>query len=81
MVDLQAQYERIKSDIDAGIKEVIDSAAFIKGPKVAEFGGAVMGTRWLKKVTGVKPMFLSSLLSGRGERTRTSDLHVPNVAR
>ena len=37
MVDLQAQYERIKSDIDAGIKEVIDSAAFIKGPKVAEF--------------------------------------------
>ena len=31
MVDLQAQYQRIKSDIDAGIQEVIDSAAFIKG--------------------------------------------------
>ena len=37
MVDLQAQYQRIKSDIDAGIQEVIDSAAFIKGPKVAAF--------------------------------------------
>ena len=37
MVDLQAQYQRIKSDIDAGIQEVIDSAAFIKGQKVADF--------------------------------------------
>ena len=37
MVDLQAQYQRIKRDIDAGIQEVIDSAAFIKGPKVAAF--------------------------------------------
>ena len=37
MVDLQAQYQRIKRDIDAGIQEVIESAAFVKGPKVAEF--------------------------------------------
>jgi dTDP-4-amino-4,6-dideoxygalactose transaminase len=37
MVDLQAQYARIKQDIDAGIQEVIDSAAFIKGPKVSAF--------------------------------------------
>ena len=37
MVDLQTQYQRIKADIDAGIQEVIDSAAFIKGPKVAAF--------------------------------------------
>lgn len=37
MVDLQAQYQRIKRDIDAGIQEVIDSAAFIKGPKVSAF--------------------------------------------
>ena len=36
MVDLQAQYQRIKRDIDAGIQEVIESAAFVKGPKVAE---------------------------------------------
>ena len=37
MVDLQTQYQRIKQDIDAGIQEVIESAAFIKGPKVAAF--------------------------------------------
>lgn len=37
MVDLQTQYQRIKKEIDAGIEEVINSATFIKGPKVAEF--------------------------------------------
>ena len=37
MVDLQAQYRRIKQDIDTGIQEVIESAAFIKGQKVADF--------------------------------------------
>ena len=37
MVDLQSQYANIKQDIDAGIQEVIDSAAFIKGQKVADF--------------------------------------------
>ena len=37
MVDLQSQYAKIKQDIDAGIEEVIRSAAFIKGQKVADF--------------------------------------------
>lgn len=37
MVDLQTQYAKIKQEIDAGIQEVINSASFIKGPKVAEF--------------------------------------------
>ena len=37
MVDLQSQYARIKQDIDKGIQEVLDSSAFIKGPKVSEF--------------------------------------------
>ena len=37
MVDLQSQYQHIKADIDRGIQEVIDSAAFVKGPKVAQF--------------------------------------------
>ena len=37
MVDLRGQYARIKSEVDAGIREVIDSAAFVKGGKVAEF--------------------------------------------
>ena len=37
MVDLQSQYEKIKSDVDRGIQEVIDSAQFIKGTAVSEF--------------------------------------------
>lgn len=37
MVDLQTQYQQIKEEIDNGIQEVIDSAAFVKGKKVQEF--------------------------------------------
>lgn len=37
MVDLQTQYQHIKEEIDKGIQNVIDSAAFIKGPAVASF--------------------------------------------
>jgi dTDP-4-amino-4,6-dideoxygalactose transaminase len=37
MVDLQAQYEKIGSEIDAAIKSVLLSTAFIKGPDVKLF--------------------------------------------
>jgi len=37
MVDLQSQYVKIKAEVDKEIQEVIESAAFIKGPKVNEF--------------------------------------------
>jgi dTDP-4-amino-4,6-dideoxygalactose transaminase len=37
MVDLKTQYENIKPEIDSAIQEVIDSTAFINGPKVKEF--------------------------------------------
>lgn len=37
MVDLKSQYQKIKSEIDAEIQEVIDSTAFIKGGKVNDF--------------------------------------------
>lgn len=37
MVDLQTQYQHIKNDIDSGIQEVLDSAAFVKGQKVTDF--------------------------------------------
>lgn len=37
MVDLKTQYEKIKSEVDKGIKEVIDNTAFINGPAVKEF--------------------------------------------
>jgi UDP-2-acetamido-2-deoxy-ribo-hexuluronate aminotransferase len=37
MVDLRGQYEKIKHEIDASLKEVIDSVAFINGPAVKDF--------------------------------------------
>lgn len=37
MVDLVSQYQNIKAEIDQEIKEVLDSAHFIKGPKVKQF--------------------------------------------
>lgn len=37
MVDLKGQYEKIKSEVDAGIQDVINSTAFINGPAVKEF--------------------------------------------
>ena len=37
MVDLKTQYEKIKSEVDNGIQEVINNTAFINGPAVKEF--------------------------------------------
>jgi dTDP-4-amino-4,6-dideoxygalactose transaminase len=37
MVDLKAQYAKIKSEVDKGIQDVIDSASFIRGAKVVDF--------------------------------------------
>ena len=48
MVDLRAQYLRIKDEVDAGIAEVIDSTVFINGPAVKEFQAS------LEKYLGVK---------------------------
>jgi len=37
MVDLKGQYEKIKTEIDQSVLDVIESTAFINGPKVHEF--------------------------------------------
>lgn len=37
MVDLQGQYAKIKDVVDSSIAEVMESAAFINGPKVHQF--------------------------------------------
>jgi dTDP-4-amino-4,6-dideoxygalactose transaminase len=37
MVDLKGQYAKIKTEVDHSVLEVIDSTAFINGPKVHEF--------------------------------------------
>ncbi len=41
MVDLKGQYQKIKSEIDTGIQQVIDSTAFINGPAVKDFQKAL----------------------------------------
>jgi dTDP-4-amino-4,6-dideoxygalactose transaminase len=50
MVDLKGQYQKIKSEVDAGIQEVIDSAAFINGPAVKEFQAALENYLGVKHV-------------------------------
>ena len=36
-LDLKAQYQRIKPEIDAAIAQVVDSGHFVLGPQVAAF--------------------------------------------
>ena len=39
MVDLRGQYEKIREEVNAEIQKVLDTTAFINGPKVKEFAG------------------------------------------
>lgn len=48
MVDLKGQYEKIKTEIDNGIQEVINTTSFINGPAVKTFQAS------LEKYLGVK---------------------------
>ncbi|HVS95394.1 MAG TPA: DegT/DnrJ/EryC1/StrS family aminotransferase [Puia sp.] len=41
MVDLKRQYTKIKTEVDAAIQEVIDSAAFINGKAVTDFAAGL----------------------------------------
>lgn len=40
LVDLQAQYASIKTDVDAAIRSVVESCAFVGGPAVKQFESA-----------------------------------------
>ena len=48
MVDLQGQYQRLKTEIDTEIHKVLDTSSYINGPVVHEFA------RDLEKYLGVK---------------------------
>jgi len=45
MVDIQSQYQRLRSDIDAAIKKVLESGVFINGEEVRTFSDELAG--WL----------------------------------
>ena len=48
MVDLKSQYQSIKEEVKESIDEVLDSTAFINGPKVHDF------QKHLEQYLGVK---------------------------
>ncbi|MBK9736165.1 MAG: DegT/DnrJ/EryC1/StrS family aminotransferase [Saprospiraceae bacterium] len=50
MVDVKSQYLKIKEEIDHGIQEVLDTTAFINGPKVKEFQLALESYLGIKHV-------------------------------
>ncbi len=53
MVDLKSQYKKIKEEINAGIQEVLDSTAFVKGGKVGEFQKSLENYLGIKHVIPV----------------------------
>lgn len=53
MVDLQAQYLRLKNAIDPAVAEVIETCAFIKGPALKEFELKLARYLGVKHVIGV----------------------------
>ena len=50
MVDLKGQYDKIKTDVDSAIQEVIDSSSFIKGAAVKKFQAELENYMNVKRV-------------------------------
>ncbi len=50
MVDLKQQYQNIKSEIDAAVSKVMESAAFINGPQVQSFAADLARYNQVKHV-------------------------------
>jgi dTDP-4-amino-4,6-dideoxygalactose transaminase len=52
-VDLRAQYARIREDIDAGVRQVLENAHFIHGAEVDQFEDAFASAHGAKHAAGV----------------------------
>ncbi|MCA1745045.1 MAG: aminotransferase class I/II-fold pyridoxal phosphate-dependent enzyme, partial [Bacteroidales bacterium] len=50
MVDLKAQYLRLKNEVDAALMQVLESAQYINGPQVQEFASALQSYLSVKAV-------------------------------
>jgi dTDP-4-amino-4,6-dideoxygalactose transaminase len=50
MVDLKQQYQKIKSEIDTAVLNVLESSAFINGPQVQSFTAALANYHGVKHV-------------------------------
>src|SRR5215472_16223442 len=69
-LDLKAQYQRIKPEIDAAIAQVVDSAHFVLGPQVAAFEerfAAYCGAKHCMALnSGTSALHLALLAAGVG---------------
>ena len=87
MVDLQGQYMRIRDEVDAGIREVIGSAAFINGPAVGQFrenlGRYLGGIHVIPCANGTDALFIALLSLGLkpGGRGHCPGIHIRLVGR
>lgn len=70
LVDLNAQYQSIRAEIDAAIKDVIETAAFIRGPQLDDFEkkfAALCGSEYACCVgSGTEALHLALLALGIG---------------
>lgn len=68
MVDLKAQYEKIGTEVDAAIKSVLESTAFIKGPDVKLFEEELQEYMSVKHVVscanGTDALYLAMMVLG-----------------
>jgi dTDP-4-amino-4,6-dideoxygalactose transaminase len=77
-LDLQAQYNSIKDEIDSALSEVLNSSSFILGPSVAKFEQAFADFCGCKHAIGVNSgtsalfLILKALGIGRGDEVITA---------
>ena len=78
MVDLRAQYETLRPEVDAAISNVLDSCAFILGPEVARFETAFADYHHVSSCVGVSngtdalTLSLRALGIGEGDEVITT---------
>ncbi len=69
-IDLKSQYQRLKSEIDAGIQRVLDHGQYILGPEVAELEeklAAYVGTKYCISVAnGTDALQIAQMALGIG---------------
>ena len=79
MVDLKAQYKRIRSEIDSAIESVLESTAFIKGPEIRLFEEELQEYMRVKHVVscanGTDALYLAMMILGLkpGDEVITTD--------
>lgn len=68
MVDLKTQYEKIRIEVDAAMKSVLESTAFIKGPDVKAFEEELQNYMGVKHVVscanGTDALYLAMMALG-----------------